>query len=392
MRQEALYRIRSSIYRLATAALATLALLSAGSATAATLETTARSALVLDFDTGAELFAKNADTRLEPASMTKMMTVYMLFERLHTGSLSLDDSFLVSENAWRKGGSKMWVEVGKRVRVEDLIRGIVVQSGNDASIVVAEGLSGSEEAFAAEMTRKAKAIGMSNTTFRNASGWPDPEHLTTVRDLARLVEATIRNFPEYYHYYSEKTFTFSGITQPNRNPLLYNSPGTDGLKTGHTEAAGYGLAASAQRGDRRLVLVAAGMDSEKTRASETARILDWAFREFDTYSLFKAGESVAEASVWLGEEALVPLVVEKDMRLTMRRASRHGMQVKAVYDTPIPAPIRKNSPVGRLVVSGPEMQPIEVPLLAGSDVPGLGLFGRLGAALRYLVFGASTSQ
>ncbi len=373
-------------------ALALLPIALAVPSDAATLETPAKSAIILDFDSGEILFAKNLDNRLEPASMTKMMTIYMLFERLHSGALSLDDTFMVSENAWRKGGSKMWVEVGKQVRVEDLIRGIIVQSGNDASIVVAEGLSGTEEAFAAEMTRKAHSLGMSNTTFRNASGWPDPEHLTTVHDLARLAEATIRNFPEYYHYYSEKSFTYSGITQPNRNPLLYSVPGTDGLKTGHTETAGFGLTASTKRGDRRLILVVAEMDSDKTRSSEAPRIMEWAFREFETYPLFKRGETVADASVWLGQDTTVPLIVDKDMRLTMKRTTRQDMQVKAVYETPVPAPIKKGMPVGRLVVSGPDMQPVEVPLLAGADVPALGLFGRLWAALHYLVFGAATAQ
>ncbi|MGE4220887.1 MAG: D-alanyl-D-alanine carboxypeptidase family protein [Alphaproteobacteria bacterium] len=389
MRQGLFHRI-AGICRFFAVALALSAVPLA--ADAAELETPARSAMVLDFDTGEILFAKNLDMRIEPASMTKMMTIYMLFERLHSGALSLDDTFMVSENAWRKGGSKMWVEVGKQVKVEDLIHGIIVQSGNDATIVVAEGLSGTEESFAAEMTRKARALGMTNTTFRNASGWPDPEHLTTVHDLARLAEATIRNFPDLYHYYSEKTFTYSGITQPNRNPLLYSVPGTDGLKTGHTESAGFGLTASAKRDGRRLILVAAGMDSDKTRASETARIMEWAFREFETYPLFKGGETVADASVWLGRDATVPLTVEKDMRLTMKRTARQGMQVKAVYETPVPAPIKRGTPVGRLVVSGPEMKPVEVPLLAGADVPALGLFGRLWAALHYLVFGASVAQ
>jgi len=378
--------------RVFATALALMSVMVAAPIDAAPLETPAKSAIVLEFDTGEILFAKNLDSRLEPASMTKMMTVYMLFERLHSGALSLDDTFMVSEAAWRKGGSKMWVEVGKQVRVEDLLRGIIVQSGNDASIVVAEALSGTEEAFAAEMTRKAQSLGMTGTTFRNASGWPDSEHLTTVHDLARLAEATIRNFPEYYHYYSEKSFTYSGIAQPNRNPLLYSVPGTDGLKTGHTESAGFGLTASTKRGDRRLILVVAGMDSEKTRASEAPRIMEWAFREFETYPLFKSGETVADASVWLGQDATVPLTIDKDMRLTMKRTSRQGMQVKAVYETPVPAPIRKGTPVGRLVVNGPDMQPVEVPLLAGADVPALGLFGRLWAALHYVVFGAATTQ
>ncbi len=209
------------------------------------LETSAKQAILLDFDSRAVLYSKNADNLMPPASMTKMMTIYLLFERLKEGRLALDDELLVSRKAWRKGGSKMFVEAGKRVRVEDLIRGIVIQSGNDATIVAAEGLEGSEQAFAREMTMKARDLGMSNTTFRNASGWPDPEHRTSARDLAILAEATIRNFPEMYRYYAEREFTYSRILQRNRNPLLGRFQGADGLKTGHTEAAGYGLTASA---------------------------------------------------------------------------------------------------------------------------------------------------
>jgi D-alanyl-D-alanine carboxypeptidase (penicillin-binding protein 5/6) len=215
---------------------------------AGAVETTAKQAIVIDYDTGNVLFAKNADETVGPASMTKMMTIYLLFERLKDGRLSLESELPISEKAWKMGGSKMWVEVGKKAKVEDLIRGIIVQSGNDATIVVAEGLAGTEDAFAEEMTRKARALGMENTNFVNASGWPDPDQYTTVRDIAILSAATIRNFPEYYHYYSEKEFTYSKIKQGNRNPLLYKNMGADGLKTGHTEESGYGLAASSRSG------------------------------------------------------------------------------------------------------------------------------------------------
>ena len=273
---------------------------------ASAIETPARQALLMDMNTGAVLFEKNADEPMPPASMSKLMTVYIVFERIRDGRLELDDTLPVSENAWRKGGaasggSTMFLEPGASVKVEDLIQGIVVQSGNDASIVIAEGLANDEAAFAREMTARAHELGLRNSTFRNATGWPDPEHLTTARDLALLAHLTIEHFPEYYRYYSEKEFTYNGIRQGNRNPLLYKDLGADGLKTGHTEASGYGLTASAKQGDRRLVLVLNGLGDVRQRASEAERLFSWGFREFDNYALFKTGEEVCTAEVWLGQ-------------------------------------------------------------------------------------------
>jgi D-alanyl-D-alanine carboxypeptidase (penicillin-binding protein 5/6) len=358
-----------------------------GAALPAEFQTAAKQAVIMDYATGAELFAKNADEIMEPASMTKMMTVYMMFERLKDGSLSLNDTFLVSENAWRKQGSKMFVPVGGKVSVEDLIRGIVVQSGNDASIVVAEGLAGSEETFAQQMTETARRLGMMNTVFKNASGWPDPGHHTTARDLAILAAATIRNFPNYYAYYAEESFTYNKIKQGNRNPLLYKNTGADGLKTGHTEAAGYGLTASAQRGDMRLVLVAHGMGSMRERAAESDRLLDWAFREFNSYPLFKGGEKVADAPVWLGDAETVPLTLEQDLTAVLKRSGRKEMKVTIAMAEPVAAPIKKGTPVGKLVVTAPDMTPIDRPLLAAADVGPLGMVGRFKAAIGYLVWG-----
>lgn len=361
---------------------------------AAALETLAREAILMDMTTGAVLFEKNADAPMPPASMSKLMTAYMVFERLKEGSLSLDDTFPVSENAWRKGGAKsgsstMFLEPGSRVRVEDLIRGIIIQSGNDACIVIAEGLASSEQAFAEEMTREARKLGLRNSVFRNATGWPDPEHHMTARDLAILAKHSIEDHPSYYHYYSEKNFTYNGIKQGNRNPLLYRDMGVDGLKTGHTEASGYGLTASAIRGDRRLILVVNGLPSIKDRSRESERLLEWGFREFDNYKLFSAADTVSEADVWLGEEKTVPLVIENDMVITIPRKARREMKVVASYEGPLSAPIAKGDAVAKLVVSAPEMKDIEVPLVAGSDVGQLGLFGRLGAALKYLLWGST---
>ena len=351
------------------------------------IETKAKQAVMIDFETGSVLFAKNADERVGPASMTKMMTMYLLFERLQDGRLSLESELAVSEKAWRKGGSKMYVEVGKRVTVEDLIRGIVVHSGNDASIVVAEGLAGSEEAFAREMTEKGRALGMTDTNYRNASGWPDPDHYTTARDLAILARATIRDFPDYYHYYSEMSFTFAKIKQGNRNPLLYKKMGADGLKTGHTKESGYGMVASAVRDDVRIIAVAHGMTSMRQRGAETERLIEWGFREWAHYALFDGGETVTQAPVWLGDTETVPLVIKDPLVISVMRKSRKNMRVKVVYQTAVPAPFSKGDVVAKLVVTAPDMEPVEVPLLAGADVGERGMFGHFGAAVVYLVRG-----
>ena len=359
------------------------------SSVAQAFETVAREAIVIDAETGAVLLEKNADILTPPSSMTKMMTTYMVFERLKGGSLSLEDRFPVSEKAWRKGGSKMFVKVKDRVRIEDLIRGIAVQSGNDACIVVAEGLAGDEATFAAEMTQRAREIGLEKSVFKNASGWPEEGHLVTVRDLATLALRTIKDFPEYYHYYSEKSFTYSGIKQNNRNPLLYKDMGADGIKTGHTEIAGYGLVGTAERNGRRIVAVLNGLSSAKSRSTESERIVEWAFREFNNYALFKAGEEVLSADVWLGHKPRVPLLIEGDLKITLPRKARRTMKVSVKYESPIPAPIRKGDRLATLVIAGKGIDKIEIPLVSGEEIERLGLVGRLGAALKFILWGAS---
>lgn len=354
---------------------------------ASAFETSALQAAVVDMQTGATLMQKDADSAMFPASMTKMMTAYMLFERIKTGGLSLEDTFPVSEKAWRKGGSKMFVKVGDRVKVEDLIRGIVVQSGNDATIVVAEGIAGSESAFADLMTEKAHELGMSGTTFRNASGWPDPEHVTTARDLATLAVATIRNFPDLYKYYSEKSFTYNKIKQGNRNPLLYKGVGADGLKTGHTEASGYGLTGSAVRNGRRLVVVVNGLMSVKARSSESERIIDWAYRSWGNYKLFSQGDKVLDANVWLGAKETAPVLIQNDLLISMPRKARKKMKVSVKMEDPIPAPIAAGTKIATLVVVAPDFEAIEIPLVAGITVKRLGPVGRLNEAVRHLVWG-----
>lgn len=353
------------------------------------LETNAREAFIMDFDTGTVLLDKEGDTLTEPASMTKMMTVHMLFKHIKDGSVSMDDTFHVSEKAWRKGGSKMFVEVNSDVSVSDLLHGIIVQSGNDAAIVVAEGLAGTEDAFATEMTEEARNIGMTKSVFKNATGWPAEGHLVTVHDLATLARDTIRDFPELYKLYSVKEFTYNGIRQPNRNPLLGTSAGVDGLKTGHTETAGYGLTASAERDGRRLILVVNGLGSVRERRTESQKLLDWGFREFDNYDLFAKDETVGSANVWLGAETKVDLVSDKDVLLTLPRSARNDMKVSVVYEGPIPAPITKGAQVASLKVEMADQETREFPLYAAHDVGRLGFIGRIGAAIKYLLWGAN---
>jgi D-alanyl-D-alanine carboxypeptidase (penicillin-binding protein 5/6) len=359
---------------------------------AAALDTTAKSAIIIEVATGETLLQKDADTPMAPASMSKLMTLYMLFDRLKTGALSLDDKFRISENAWRKGGAKsgsstMFLEPKMRVRVEDLIRGIIVQSGNDACIVVAEGISGSETAFAQEMTAKARELGMINSHFANSTGWPNPEHRMSPRDLAVLAQHLIGDFPEFYHYFSELEFTYNGIRQSNRNPLLYKEMNADGLKTGHTEDSGYGLVASAKRRDRRLIVVVNGLESKKARSAEPERLIEWAFREFANYAFFKSGSVVEEAETWLGETPRVPLVIGRDVHLTLPRKDRAKLDVRVVYTGPVPAPIKKGDPIAKLVIKTPSKGEIEYPLTAGADVERLGLVGRLWTALQTILWG-----
>ncbi len=350
------------------------------------VDTTARWAFVQDFDTGATLLAKEADAQMPPSSMTKLMTIYIVYERLKQGKMKLDDQLLVSDKAWRMGGSKMFVQVGTQVPVEDLIRGIIVDSGNDACIVLAEAIAGSEEQFAELMNQKAKQLGLTNSYFKNCTGWPDPDQHMSCRDIATLAGAIIRTFPEYYHYDSEKTFKYNNIEQQNRNPMVQRGT-ADGLKTGHTEAGGYGLAASTKRGQRRVILVLNGLDTMRQRAEEGERLMDWAFANFEDVTLFTAGDVVERVPVWLGTSPTVPLVGGRDLVMTMPRNWRKSASVKVSYDAPIRAPVAKGTTLGKLMVGGQGVPGMEVPLLAGEDVPRLGLPGRAMAVLSHYVTG-----
>jgi D-alanyl-D-alanine carboxypeptidase (penicillin-binding protein 5/6) len=344
---------------------------------AAAFDTIATAALVLDQTSGTVLLSKNEEKPIPPASMSKLMTLNMLFEALQDGRVNLDSMFTVSQKASEKGGSKMFLRSGERVSVENLIRGIIVQSGNDACIVVAENLGGSEADFARIMTARARKLGMNESTFANATGWPDPNQLMSARDLVALADRLMTQFPEYFGYFGEKTFTWADITQHNRNPLLELGIGSDGLKTGHTLEAGYGLLGTARQGDRRVILMISGLQSEQERASEGERLMNWAFRQFSKETLIKAGKNVAQAEVWLGATETVALEVADDIAALIPYSARDEITMAVTYDGPIPAPITKGAELGVLHINIPGLAAQSFPVFAASDVGRGGVIQRL---------------
>jgi D-alanyl-D-alanine carboxypeptidase (penicillin-binding protein 5/6) len=357
------------------------------------LQSNAQYALLMDYDTGNVLFSKDGDQPMAPASMAKLMTVAILFEKIKHGDLKLEDEFTVSERAWRLSvagkneSSKMFVSIGSRIRVDDLLHGIIIQSGNDACTVVAEHFSGSEEAFSDLMNAEAKKIGLTGSVFKNASGLPDPDMHVTAHDLAKLAAYIIREFPEQYGIFSQREFTWNKIKQANRNLLLGTYPGADGLKTGHTEASGYGMVASAVQDGRRLIMVVNGLKSEADRASEAKRFLDMGFREFRSYTLLKPGDVVGEAQVWAGDARSVPISVRQPVKLLMRRASREGLKVKVTYMEPIVAPVARGQEVGTLTVNAPGVPEMTVPVFAGAEVEEGGIFTQIKTGIKDLVAG-----
>ncbi|MBV8702823.1 MAG: D-alanyl-D-alanine carboxypeptidase [Acetobacteraceae bacterium] len=352
------------------------------------VDTAARWAFAVDFNTNAELLNKAADEEMPPSSMTKLMTLYIVYSRLKEGRLKLDDTLPVSERAWRMAGSKMFVQVGDQVRVEDLIRGIEVDSGNDACIVLAEAIAGSEAGFAELMNETARKLGLTHSSFRNSTGWPDPDQHMSARDIATLAAAIIREFSDYYHYASEKTFKYNNIEQGNRNPMVQKGT-ADGLKTGHTEAGGFGLVASTLSGNRRVILVLNGLASMHQRAEEGERLMDWAFNNFEDVVLFGANDPVEQAPVWLGASPTVPLVVGDtgELVVTMPRNWRKAATVKLDYEAPVRAPVARGTPLGSLRIAGQGVPPMQVPLVAGADVPRLGLPARAIAVVAHYVRG-----
>jgi D-alanyl-D-alanine carboxypeptidase (penicillin-binding protein 5/6) len=350
------------------------------------IDTSAKQAFMIDTSTHTVLLDKQGEEQMHPSSMSKLMTVYILFQRLKEGRVKLDSKFTVSEKAWRTQGSKTFVGIGSEMAVEDLIHGIIIQSGNDACVVVAEGLSGSEEEFVKEMNRVGKEIGLTSSHFDNATGLPDDNHLMSAHDLATLAEHLIVDFPEYYHYFSIREYTYNNITQQNRNRLLGNNIGVDGLKTGHTDAGGYGITLSAKQGDRRLILVINGTESDKARMEEGDKLLRWGFREFENKTLVHKGQKVAEADVWFGTQAHVPLVAQSDVLMTLPINAASDVKLTLKYTGPLQAPVAKGTHVADLIVKTSTGDAQTVPLTAGEDVAKISGTARMMAVLDYYFF------
>jgi len=345
----------------------------ASRAAAQGFQTQAEHAILIDADSGTVLFEKNADQPFSPASMAKIMTAEILFKEMRQGRLNADSEFVISENAWRRGGasaggSSMFAQLNSKIKLPDLLRGIIIQSGNDASIAAAEAVGGSEENFARMMTDRARELGMTKSVFMNATGYSHPEQKVTARELALLALHVIETYPEEYKIYGEREFTWNKIRQQNRNPLLTMNMGADGLKTGFLQESGYALTASAVQNGQRLVLVVSGLKTANDRANETRKLLDWGFRAFEARQLFAAGAPVGEARVFGGDRGSVPLVAKKPVRLLMPRGSNDRLLARIVYQGPVPAPIQEGAPIGRLKVMRGEVQALDVPLYAGEAV------------------------
>ena len=361
-------------------------------ASAETIETAAKQAIIVDYNTGSTLLEKNADELMTPSSMSKLMTVYLVFDALKQGRIKFSDTMPVTETAWKKhyktDESLMFLPINSNPTVEELLKGVIIQSGNDACSVLAEGLAGSEEAFAEQETKRAREIGLQHSTFRNASGVPAPDHKMTARDLSVLATHLINDFPDFYPIFSEKTFTYNGIKQDNRNPLIWGEiPGADGLKTGHTEEAGYGEVGSVQRNGRRIVLVLNGLGSIKQRAEESQKLAEWAFREFDDYHVYKAGEVLGEVPVTDGVALTVPMLTEKPVDLTLQRIAHNDMKTSITHLDAVTAPVKKGQEVGKAIISVPGRPDQVVGLIAASDVEALGFMGKLRRKFSHLIGG-----
>ncbi len=346
------------------------------------ITTSAKQLLLIDLNTRTALVAKAANERMYPASMTKVMTAYLVFEHLKTGFIDMDSKFNVSYKAQQMGGSRMFLEYGTQVTVRDLLYGLIVQSGNDAAVVLAEGIAGSEDEFAKLMNSKAKELGMANSNFLNSSGWPDENHYVTAFDLAILAKHIIEDFPDFYPLYSERTFTYNNIKQNNRNPLLWQDLGVDGLKTGFTDASGYGLLASAKEGERRMIMVINGMESKRVRSRESNRVLRWAFTAWDNIRLYNAGQAIGRLPVALGATEMVTLHASQHIDLTV--PARKSPQLKGYieYKAPLIAPIAKGDVLGVLVVRENDKEILRSPVVAGQHIEETGFFGRLSYNIR----------
>jgi D-alanyl-D-alanine carboxypeptidase (penicillin-binding protein 5/6) len=357
------------------------------------LETSVPNAILIDARTGNVFYQKNPDELIFPASMTKLMTAILVFDALKEGKLTMDQEFLISENAWRRGGapgggSTMYAVLNSRVKLSDLLQGMIVQSANDACIAIAEGMAGSEEAFADLMTRRARELGLTKATFRNSTGLPDPQHLVTVRELSMLAQYIIKTYPEYYKYYGQREFTWNKISQKNRNPLLIDYPGADGMKTGYTKDAGYGLVGSAIRDGRRLVLVVAGARSLDERRAEAQKILDWGFKQFRPIEIYGANDRVGRARVWGGEAHWVDLVTPKAIRLMLSPAEQQKVTVDLHYTGPLLAPVKAGAEAGSIQFNLEGRTVAEFPIETSNEIaPVSSMWLKAWDSLLYMIFG-----
>ncbi|MDZ7789208.1 MAG: D-alanyl-D-alanine carboxypeptidase family protein [Xanthomonadales bacterium] len=336
----------------------------------------ATSYVLVDFHSDTVVAELDADAQVEPASITKLMTSYVVFSEIVDGNLALSDEVLVSEKAWRTEGSRMFIEVGTRLTVEELLKGVIIQSGNDASVALAEHVGGSEEVFAGMMNEAARELGMTGTNYVNATGLPHPDQYTTARDVARLADALISEFPDFYAWYSEREYTYGGIRQHNRNRLLWRDPSVDGLKTGHTESAGYCLVTSAMRDGMRLISVVMGTDSEEARATASQALLNYGFRFFETYQLYESGDEISVEPVWKGAADEVSLGVDRDLFVTIPRGRYDALEARLEVNGTLTAPLESGEPVGRLVISLDDGDLVDRELVALDSIEQAGFFGR----------------
>ena len=351
------------------------------------IKSPAKQVIIYDHEADEVLFEKNADQIMKPASMAKVMTAYVIFDKLKDQSLQMSDTFLVSNRAWRMGGSRSFLELNTNVSIKDLLLGLIVQSGNDAAVVLAEGVSGEEEAFAREMNRYAKILGMNNTYFTNATGWPHPDLKTTSRDLIILTRNIINNFPKLYELFNEKIFTYNNIKQSNRNPLLYSMNGADGLKTGHTNESGYGLIGSVKKNNRRVSIVINGLNSKKKRTFESKRLFNIVFRETALLSLFNDKKSLAKANVWLGKLTQVDLVAEKAFKKIISPLELNKTKIKIQWQDPISAPIAKGDKVGNIFIDIPGKELIKQNIVVSQSIDTISTFMKAKSILMYLLYG-----
>ena len=356
------------------------------------IDTKAEQAIVMDFDTNEILFEKNSNSKTPPASMTKIMTVYAAFDRLKNTDLSINNECTVSAKAYKMGGSRTFLEIDDKVSIDDLLKGIIIQSGNDASVALAECLAGTEEDFAKLMNVYAKRLGMNNTNFINSSGWPEDDHYSTVYDLAILSNAVIREFPDLYLYFADEEFTYNDIKQPNRNKLLSSVQGADGLKTGFTKASGWGIAATAKREDRRITVVINGTNSSRSRMNESANLINWAFSQTSQKELVSEGQVIAQVDVWLGNKSRVNLISSKKVVSTLSFDQLQLIKSSIQYKKPLDAPILKGNSYGKLLISIEGKPNIEIDLVAEENVGTINPILKIFAALKYLIFGSTLDE